>query len=116
MCSSRRMAKRCWLCASFVKLRQSPGGAGSARICPAWCVWARRMITWDGFCPTSWSASPAPSRVQVEVHCEPSVNLRRLLAEDRLDLALITCTPGAETSEVLRREPTVGDRRAPSRP
>ena len=46
-------------------------------------------------------------RVQVEVHCEPSVNLRRLLAEDRLDLALITCTPGAETGEVLRREPTV---------
>ncbi|MCP5159183.1 MAG: LysR family transcriptional regulator [Gammaproteobacteria bacterium] len=46
-------------------------------------------------------------RVQVEVHCEPSVNLRRLLAEDRLDLALITCTPGAETGEVLRREPMV---------
>ncbi|MDS4028175.1 MAG: LysR substrate-binding domain-containing protein [Candidatus Contendobacter sp.] len=46
-------------------------------------------------------------RVQVEVHCEPSVNLRRLLAEERLDLALITCTPGAETGEVLRREPTV---------
>lgn len=46
-------------------------------------------------------------RVQVEVHCEPSVNLRRLLAEDRLDLALITGTPGAETGEVLRREPTV---------
>lgn len=46
-------------------------------------------------------------RVQVEVHCEPSVNLRRLLAEDRLDLALITCTPGAETGEVLRREPIV---------
>ena len=46
-------------------------------------------------------------RVQVEVHCEPSVNLRRLLADDRLDLALITSTPGAETGEVLRREPTV---------
>ncbi|HPF59928.1 MAG TPA: LysR substrate-binding domain-containing protein [Candidatus Competibacteraceae bacterium] len=46
-------------------------------------------------------------RVQVEVHCEPSVNLRGLLAADRLDLALITCTPGAETGEVLRREPTV---------
>ena len=46
-------------------------------------------------------------RVQVEVHCESSVNLRRLLAEDRLDLALITGTPGAETGEVLRREPTV---------
>jgi len=46
-------------------------------------------------------------RVQVEVHCEPSVNLRRRLAEDRLDLALITGTPGAETGEVLRREPTV---------
>mgnify|MGYP000947186852 CR=1 FL=1 len=46
-------------------------------------------------------------RVQVEVLCEPSVNLRRLLAEERLDLALITCTPGAETGEVLRREPVV---------
>ncbi|HPE71446.1 MAG TPA: LysR substrate-binding domain-containing protein [Candidatus Competibacter sp.] len=46
-------------------------------------------------------------RVQVEVHCEPSVHLRRCLAEDRLDLALITCAPGAETGEVLRREPTV---------
>ena len=46
-------------------------------------------------------------RVQVEVHCEPSVNVRRLLGEDRLDLALITCRPGAETGEVLRREPVV---------
>ncbi|HQD57952.1 MAG TPA: LysR family transcriptional regulator, partial [Candidatus Competibacteraceae bacterium] len=42
-------------------------------------------------------------RVQVEVNCEPSVNLRRMLAEHRLDLALITCTPGAETGEILRR-------------
>ena len=46
-------------------------------------------------------------RVQVEVNCEPSVNLRRMLAEDRLDLALITCRPGMETGEVLRREPVV---------
>ncbi|MBK8534136.1 MAG: LysR family transcriptional regulator [Candidatus Competibacteraceae bacterium] len=46
-------------------------------------------------------------RVQVEVNCEPSMTLRRWLAEERLDLALITCTPGAETGEVLRREPTV---------
>ena len=46
-------------------------------------------------------------RVQVEVNCEPSVNLRRMLAEHRLDLALITCTPGAETGEILRREPIV---------
>ncbi|MBL8259527.1 MAG: LysR family transcriptional regulator [Candidatus Competibacteraceae bacterium] len=46
-------------------------------------------------------------RVHVEVLCEPSVNLRHLLDEDRLDLALITCTPGAETGEVLRREPVV---------
>lgn len=46
-------------------------------------------------------------RVQVEVHCEPSISLRRLLVENRLDWALITCTPGAETGEVLRREPTV---------
>lgn len=46
-------------------------------------------------------------RVQVEVHCETSMNLRRILTEDRLDLALITCAPGAETGEVLRREPTV---------
>ena len=46
-------------------------------------------------------------RVQVEVNCEPSVTLRQWLAEERLDLALITCTPGAETGEVLRREPTV---------
>ena len=46
-------------------------------------------------------------RVQVDVHCEPSLHLRRLLAEDRLDLALITCAPGAEIGEILRREPTV---------
>lgn len=46
-------------------------------------------------------------RVQVEVNCEPSTTLRRMLAEDRLDLALITCSPGAETGEVVRREPTV---------
>lgn len=48
-------------------------------------------------------------RVQVEVTCEPSVHLRRLLAEARLDLAVLTagCTAGAETGEVLRREPLV---------
>lgn len=46
-------------------------------------------------------------RVQVEVLCEPSVNLRRLLAEDRLDLALVTCLPGSESGEIVRREPTV---------
>ena len=46
-------------------------------------------------------------RVQVEVNCEPSVTLRRMLAEERLDLALVTCAPGAETGEVVRREPTV---------
>lgn len=46
-------------------------------------------------------------RVQVEVNCEPSVHLRRMLVEEQLDLALITCTPGAETGEVLRREPVV---------
>ncbi|HRX63049.1 MAG TPA: LysR substrate-binding domain-containing protein [Candidatus Competibacter sp.] len=46
-------------------------------------------------------------RVQVDVHCEPSLHLRRLLAEDRLDLALITGAPGAEIGEILRREPTV---------
>ncbi len=48
-------------------------------------------------------------RVQVEVNCETSVNLHRLLAEERLDLAVVTagCTPGGETGEVLRREPIV---------
>ena len=48
-------------------------------------------------------------RVQVEVRCETSTNLRRLLAEDRLDLAVLTagCTPGGEPGEVLRREPVV---------
>lgn len=48
-------------------------------------------------------------RVQVEVLCETSANLRPLLAEDRLDLAVITagCGPGGETGEVLRREPVV---------
>ena len=48
-------------------------------------------------------------RVQVEVTCETSANLRRWLAEDRLDLAVITagCGPGGETGEVLRREPVV---------
>jgi DNA-binding transcriptional LysR family regulator len=47
--------------------------------------------------------------VQVEVHCETSANLRPLLAEGRLDLAVITagCTAGGETGEVLRREPVV---------
>ena len=49
-------------------------------------------------------------RVQVEVTCETSVNLRRLLATgERLDLAVITagCPPDGEPGEVLRREPVV---------
>lgn len=48
-------------------------------------------------------------RVEVEVVCETSTNLRRMLTEDRLDLAVITsgCAPGGETGEVLRREPVV---------
>jgi len=48
-------------------------------------------------------------RVQVEVLCETSVNLRRLLAEGRLDLAVLTagCALSGETGEVLRREPVV---------
>jgi len=48
-------------------------------------------------------------RVQVEVLCETSANLRPLLAEDRLDLAVLTagCTPDGESGEVLRREPVV---------
>ncbi len=46
-------------------------------------------------------------RVQVEVLCEPSTHLRELLADQRLDLALITCAPGREAGEVVRREPLV---------
>jgi len=48
-------------------------------------------------------------RVQVDVLCETSAHLRPLLAEDRLDLAVLTagCTPGGEPGEVLRREPVV---------
>jgi DNA-binding transcriptional LysR family regulator len=66
------------------------------------------MIMLDGFCPTFWSRfARAFPRVQVEVHCEPSMNLRRLVGRRSARLALITCTPGAETGEVLRREPTV---------
>ena len=51
----------------------------------------------------------AVPRVQVEVLCETSVNLRRLLAEGRLDLAVLTagCALSGETGEVLRREPVV---------
>ncbi|MEZ5580430.1 MAG: LysR substrate-binding domain-containing protein [Candidatus Competibacteraceae bacterium] len=107
-CSSRRMAKRCWLCASFIEAaRRSPGGAGLAG-----SVRPVRLGTPDDYVGRFLfdilvRFARAFPRVQVEVHCEPSVNLRRLLAEDRLDLALITCTPGAETGEVLRREPTV---------
>lgn len=46
-------------------------------------------------------------RVQVEVLCEPSTNLSGLLFQEQLDLALITCTPGNESGEVVRREPMV---------
>ncbi|PWV58907.1 DNA-binding transcriptional LysR family regulator [Plasticicumulans acidivorans] len=46
-------------------------------------------------------------RVMVNVVCEPSSKLRLLLAEDQLDLALVTCTPGNEGGEVVRREPVV---------
>lgn len=45
-------------------------------------------------------------RVQVEVHCEPSMNLRRLLAEDRLDLAVTVLSRSILPAEVrpLRAE------------
>ncbi len=46
-------------------------------------------------------------RVQVDVQCEPSHKLTRHLQSRRLDLGLITCGPGEETGEVLRREPVV---------
>ena len=48
-------------------------------------------------------------RVQVDVLCETSANLRPMLAEGRLDLAVLTagCTPGGDPGEVLRREPVV---------
>ncbi len=46
-------------------------------------------------------------RVQVEVLCEPSAYLRKLLADRHMDLALMTCVPGRETGEILRHEPVV---------
>lgn len=46
-------------------------------------------------------------RVQVEVLCESSMTLRELLPQGAIDLALITCAPGAESGEVVRHEPTV---------
>nr|MDQ2695759.1 LysR substrate-binding domain-containing protein [Pseudomonadota bacterium] len=46
-------------------------------------------------------------RVQVEVHCEPSRRLRAALEKEELDLALVTCPPGEENGEILRREPVV---------
>ena len=46
-------------------------------------------------------------RVQVDVQCEPSHKLTSLLQRRRLDLGLITCGPGEEIGEVLRREPVV---------
>ncbi len=48
-------------------------------------------------------------RVQVEVICETSANLRPMLTEARIDLAVITasCTLSGDSGEVLRREPVV---------
>lgn len=45
-------------------------------------------------------------RVTVEVVCEPSVALSRAIAEQRIDLAIVTRLPG-QPVEVLRREPFV---------
>lgn len=46
-------------------------------------------------------------RVQVDVHCEPSYKLIGRLEGGELDLALITCNPGEERGQILRREPIV---------
>jgi DNA-binding transcriptional LysR family regulator len=46
-------------------------------------------------------------RIQVEVHCDPSYALLPRLDQGELDLALVTCQPGKESGEILRREPTV---------
>ncbi|MFV0456339.1 MAG: LysR substrate-binding domain-containing protein [Pseudomonas sp.] len=42
--------------------------------------------------------------VQVEVHCEPSY---LLLQRRDLDLSIVTCEPGTEIGQLLRREPFV---------
>lgn len=46
-------------------------------------------------------------RVQVDVQCEPSYKLIGQLQSRDVDLGLITCGPGEEAGEVLRREPIV---------
>ncbi|MFQ5995266.1 MAG: LysR substrate-binding domain-containing protein [Acidiferrobacterales bacterium] len=46
-------------------------------------------------------------RVQVAVHCDPSASLIGLLETREIDLALITCGPGQERGEVVRRDPVV---------
>jgi len=46
-------------------------------------------------------------RVQVAVRCEPSSRLSVALDQGDLDLALVTCGPGAARGKIIRRDPTV---------
>ena len=51
--------------------------------------------------------SRAHPNVEVDVICEPSGSLSRLVTERRIDLALVTRNPAQKSAETLRSEPTV---------
>jgi DNA-binding transcriptional LysR family regulator len=67
--------------------------------------------------PDDYSASLLPRALdqvaaahpdaQIELICEPSQSLRRMVRADMLDLAIITRQPGEADVETLRREPLV---------
>lgn len=45
--------------------------------------------------------------IQIQVHCQTSVELRDRIGAGTLDLALVTCGDGVFMGEVIRREPLV---------
>jgi DNA-binding transcriptional LysR family regulator len=67
--------------------------------------------------PDDYSASLLPRALdqvaaklpdaQIELICEPSQSLRRMVRAEMLDLAVITCQPGETDVETLREEPLV---------
>jgi len=46
-------------------------------------------------------------RIRVDVRCEPSPLLERLLRDGELDLSILSCEAGKEEGPILQREPVV---------
>ena len=46
-------------------------------------------------------------RIHVDVRCEPSASLKKLLKAGELDLSILSCEVGSEEGPILRREPVI---------